>query len=115
MTATRLRPDELADALVREPELVDQGRVRLRLLDGVEVLAGDVLGQSDLEGRGLVGGPHQGRHRLEAGEARGAQTALAGDQLVARRFRAPSSRGAGPRAAVRRSSARDGSGRTTTG
>ena len=75
--------DQLGDALVREAELVDESRVGERLLDGVEVLAGDVLGQRDLERRDLVGGPHERRDVLEAGELRGAQAPLAGDQLEA--------------------------------
>ena len=52
------------------------------LLDGVEVLALDVLEQGDLEGLGLLVGADDGRDLRDAGHARRAQAALAGDQAV---------------------------------
>jgi hypothetical protein len=69
-------PHEFADTLVREAELVDKGGERLGL-DGVQVLAGDVLGEGDLEGEPRRPGAAQ--DRVEAG-GRGTQRALAGDQ-----------------------------------
>ena len=52
--------DALADLLAREAELLDQRGAGARLLDGVEVLAGHVLDQRDLErGRVVVVADHR--------------------------------------------------------
>ena len=94
-TATRLRPTRRPTSSRVSPSSSTSARAGARLLDRVEVLAGHVLDQRELErlarrraartSAGIV---------LEAGELRGAPAALAGDQLVA---------------------CRPGSGRTSTG
>ena len=80
----RLRAaDALRDVAERELELVHQHRVAARLLDRREVLARDVLDQAEQQRVAVVGLADHGRHGRDAGLARGAPAALAGDQLVA--------------------------------
>ena len=69
---------------MREPEFLDEPVQRARLLDGVQVLALDVLDERDGD-RGFVGDvADDGRDRLQARHLRGAPAALAGDDLVLR-------------------------------
>src|ERR1700680_3001862 len=56
-------PDRIGGLLVRETELGDQARQRPRLLQGVEVLALDILDQRDGDGR-LVGNVTYARRNL---------------------------------------------------
>jgi hypothetical protein len=77
----------LADAtrhlLLREPELLVEALVGLRLLQRQQLLALDVLDQRQLQ-QPLVGHvAHHHRHGGEARFARGTPAALAGDDLVA--------------------------------
>ena len=74
--------DAAADLLAREAELLDQQRAGARLLDRVEVLAGHVLDQRELERLGVVVRAHERGDRLEPRELGRAPAALAGDQLV---------------------------------
>ena len=46
--------DAAADLLLAEPEVLDQGGARARLVDGVQVLAGHVLDQRGLQALRLV-------------------------------------------------------------
>ena len=75
--------DAAADVLAREPELLDEQRAGARLLDRVEVLAGHVLDQRELERLGVVVRRARAPGRVsKPGELGGAPAALAGDQLV---------------------------------
>ena len=74
--------DAQADVLAGEPELLDEGRAGARLLDRVEVLAGHVLDEGELERRRVVALAHERGDALQPGEPRGAPAALAGDELV---------------------------------
>ena len=81
-TWLRLLPMTLARVLLRVAEAVHQLPIALRLLDGVEVLALDVLDDGDLE-HFLVGQrAHDDRHVMQIGLLRRAPAALAGDDLV---------------------------------
>ena len=75
--------DAARQLLFGQPQLLDQGRAGLRLLDRVEVLADHVLDQRRLQPLGLGLVADDRRHLLEARLLRGAPAALAGDQLVA--------------------------------
>ena len=82
-TVERALPDARRDVLGPQAELVDEPAEPVRGLDRVEVLALQVLDERDLE---LVDGielADDRRDALEAGHARGAPAALAGDELVA--------------------------------
>ena len=81
-TATRERPTRRPSSSRVRPELLDEQRAGARLLDRVQVLAGHVLDQRELERLLVVVRAHDGGHGLEARELRGAPAALAGDQLV---------------------------------
>jgi hypothetical protein len=70
-------------ACALHPELVGP-----RLLQGVEVLALDVLDQCHLEGAQVIHLLHDGWDLFEAREFGGAVSSLAGDDLVACRRRA---------------------------
>ena len=71
------------DLLLRHPELVVQLVIRVRLFHRVEVFALDVLDQRELQRvAGLEGVLHHGRHGGQPRLLRGAEAALAGDQLV---------------------------------
>ena len=74
--------DALADRLAGEPELVDEQGAGARLLDRVQVLAGHVLDQGQLERLAVLVRGDDGGDELEAGELGGAPPALPGDQLV---------------------------------
>jgi hypothetical protein len=76
-------PEALAELFLRQPEILDQRGAGARLVDRVEVLAGDVLDQRRLDPARLVLVADQRRDDLETGLARSAPAALAGDQLVA--------------------------------
>src|SRR3989440_3892568 len=79
----RLRAaDALGDLSEREPELVEQYRVRASFLRRRELLACDVLDQAEQERVAVVGLAHDGRDGLVPRFARGAPAALAGDDLV---------------------------------
>ena len=82
IVAARLA-DALRDALLGEPELVDQLAVGERLVDRVEVRALDVLDERDLELVAVRELADERGDALEAREAGGAHAALAGDELVA--------------------------------
>ena len=93
-TATRRAADAAADLLAGEPELVDEQRAGAGLLDRVEVLAGHVLDQRELERLAVL------VRRDDRGHAR------------------PGPRAARRASGARRRSARrcrPGSGRTSTG
>ena len=68
-TATRRAADAPADLLARQPELLDERRAGARLLDRVEVLAGHVLDQRELERLGVVVRAHERRDRVQARRA----------------------------------------------
>jgi hypothetical protein len=86
-SASPCRPArELAE---RELELVQQQRVGARLLDRRELLARDVLDQAEQQRVAVVGLAHERRHGRDAGLARRAPAALAGDQLEAAGRRGP--------------------------
>ena len=74
--------DPEADLLAREPELLDEGGARPRLLDGVEVLARHVLDQGELERHSVVVRAHDRGEVVHPRELRRPPAALAGDQLV---------------------------------
>ena len=76
-------PDALGDLAERQPELVDQQGVRARLLDRRQILARDVLDEAEQQRVAIVGLAHDGGNGRDAGFARSAPAALAGDQLVA--------------------------------
>ena len=83
LAALRERPTARAACLVRHAEFVGQAVQAARLLERVQVLALDVLDQRHRR-RGFVGDvAHQHRHRVEAGQAGGAEAPLAGDDLEA--------------------------------
>src|SRR5690606_26742495 len=67
--------------LLRQPDLLDEPLVAEGDLDGVEVLALDVLDDGHLEHRLGVGLADEGGDLAEAGAAGGAEAALARDQL----------------------------------
>ncbi len=75
--------DALGDALLGEPELVDELAVGEGLVDRVEVGALDVLDERDLELVAIRELADERRDALEAREPGGAHAALAGDELVA--------------------------------
>ena len=81
----RARPADGVGCIgVREPEFLDEPVQRARLLDGVQVLALNVLDQRHRDG-GLVGNvANDGRDRLQARHLRGPPAALAGHDLVFR-------------------------------
>ena len=77
--------DRLRDFLLREVELVHQAAVGGGLLDGVQVLALDVLDERHLEQAPFVGGGHiadDDRDAAQAGQLGGAPAPLARDDLV---------------------------------
>ena len=74
--------DAQPDLLAGEPELLDERRAGARLLDRVEVLTRHVLDQCQLERLGVIARADERRDRVEPGELRRPQAALAGDQLV---------------------------------
>ena len=84
-TALRERPTALRGLLVGEMEIVDQAVDALRFFQRIEVFALDVLDQRHRRGGLVVDVAHQHRDRLEAGQLRRAEAALAGDDLVAHR------------------------------
>jgi len=75
--------DALGDLAERERELVDQHRVRARLLDRRQLLARDVLDEAEQQRVAIVCLAHDRRHARLAGLASRAPTPLAGDDLVA--------------------------------
>ena len=77
-----------AASLVRHAELVDETLQALRLFQWIQVLALDVLDQRHRRGGFVRHVAHQHRHAVQPGQARGAEAALAGDDLVALRLRA---------------------------
>ena len=82
-TVERSLPTRLGDLLLRQPEVVVELVIRHRLFDRVEVLALDVLDERDLQRVAL--GHHlfdDDRDGGQAGLLRGAEAALAGDELV---------------------------------
>ena len=93
--------DAAADVLAREPELLDEQRAGARLLDRVEVLAGHVLDQRELERLGVV--VRRARPRARARSRRAAPRASGARRRSARRCRPGT--GAAARAAGRRARA----------
>ena len=80
----RLRTaDALRDLAEREAELVDEDGVRARLLDRGQLLARDVLDETEQERVAIVDRADDRRNRLAAGLPRRAPAALARDDLVA--------------------------------
>ena len=80
----RLRlADTLGELAERQPELVEDDRERARLLDRRQILARDVLDETEQQRVAVVGLAHDRRHGLQLGVARRTPAALAGDQLVA--------------------------------
>jgi hypothetical protein len=80
----RLRTaDALGHFAERKTELVDQHRVRARLLDRREILAGDVLDEREQQRVAIVSAANERRNRLDPGLAGRAPAALTRDQLVA--------------------------------
>ena len=76
--------DALGDVVMREPELFDEPVQTARLLNGIEVGALQVLDEAEHELLVAAGfGADDRRHAGEAGHARGAPAAFAGDELVA--------------------------------
>ena len=75
--------DPLGDPLLGQAELVDELAIGERLVDRIEVRALDVLDERDLELIAVGELADERGDPLEAGEARRADAALAGDQLVA--------------------------------
>ena len=75
--------DPLGEVVLGEPELLDELAVGVGGLDRVEVLALEVLDERELELLAIGQLAHDRRDPLEAGRLRGAQAALAGDELVA--------------------------------
>src|SRR5262249_35837475 len=69
--------------IVSEVEVLDELLVRGCFLERVEVGAMDVLDQSVLEGRRVVGGTDQRRDRLQARPSRRPPPPFTGDELVA--------------------------------
>ena len=82
-TVERARPTRVARSSWRERELVDELAVGARRLDRVEVLALEVLDERELELLAIGELADDRRDALQAGEPRGADAALAGDELVA--------------------------------
>jgi hypothetical protein len=80
----RFRPaDALGELPEREPELVEDDRERTCFVDGREILAGDILDQSEQERFTVVGVTHNRGNRLQLRVARRPPAAFARDQLVA--------------------------------
>ncbi len=77
--------DALGDPLLRQAELVDELAVGERLVDRIEVRALDVLDERDLELIAVGQLADERGDPLEAGEARRADAALAGDRAGSRR------------------------------
>ena len=75
--------DDLRDLLVRVAEFLLQHVEAFRLFERRQVLALDVLDQRDLELLLVVDVELDGRDLVESGQRRGAEAALAGDDLVA--------------------------------
>jgi hypothetical protein len=75
--------DLAGQLLVRGAELLEQLLVGRRLLEGVELDPVNVLQQGVAEHRVVGGVPDDGRNGVQAGRPRGAQPALAHDELVA--------------------------------
>src|SRR5205814_299884 len=73
----------LGDLAEGEVELVHKRRVRARLLDRGQVLAGHVLDEREHERLAVRYVADHCRHRSEARLLRGTPAPLAGDQLVA--------------------------------
>ena len=87
-----------------EPKVLDQRRAGPRLVDRIEILAGDVLDQRSLHSASVVVASQQRRDRLQPRLAARPPAALAGDQLGARR--AAAGRAAAGSARPRRSTRR---------
>ena len=83
LTYGRLLPIRLAISWVRR-KISAQAREGPRFLDGVEIFAGEVLDQRDLQRGPIVEVTHHDGHGFETGFARRAQAPLPSDQLVAR-------------------------------
>ena len=81
-TATRERPTRRPISSRVSPSSSTSSAQARASSTGVEVLAGHVLDQRELERGGVVVRAHERGNRLEPGEPRGAPAALAGDQLV---------------------------------
>jgi len=75
--------DRLGGFLMGELELLDQPLHPIRLLEGVEILALDVLDQRHGERRGVGHLAHQHRHLLQSRDLRGTPAPLSGDDFVA--------------------------------
>ena len=71
------------EAILGEPELVDELAIRVGGLDRVEVLALEVLDERELELIAIGQLAHERRDPVEAGGLRRAQPPLTGDELVA--------------------------------
>ena len=82
-TVDRARPTRVASSSWLNAELVDQLAVGVRLLDRVEVRALEVLDERQLELLAIGELADDRRDALQAGQPRGADAALAGDELVA--------------------------------
>ena len=79
--------DGLAELLLGHAELLEQAAVAFGFLDGVEVLALQVLDQGGGHGVGVGEVADQGRHFVQSGGLGGAPAAFAGDDLEAVRRR----------------------------
>ena len=83
MLATWLRdlPTASPSSFLGHAELLEQAAVAFGFLDGVEVLALEVLDQGGGHGFGVGEVAHQGRHFVQPGGLGGAPAAFAGDDL----------------------------------
>ena len=76
-------PDARREAVLGEPEFVDELAVGIGRLDRVEILALEVLDERELELIAIGELAHERRDALEAGGLGRPQAPLAGDELVA--------------------------------
>ncbi len=74
--------DALAEAFLCEVVLVDELAECKGYLNGVEVLALDILDQGHLGELAVVGRANIGRHRCQSGFYGGAVASFAGDYLI---------------------------------
>ena len=80
-SSERARPSR--DIVLAEPEVVDELPVCLSRLEGIEILALQVLDQGELELIAIGELPDHRRDAFESGRLCGPETSLAGHELVA--------------------------------
>ncbi len=86
--------DESGERLLAMAELIDQALIGLRFLNGIEILALDILDQGDFQRLGLAEVADNGRNAMELRLLGRAPASLSGDDLEAYRFRPAARRSA---------------------